>query len=85
MILQETRLIEVKNLGTFQKADMREAMSNRAKSVLREMITAEDAAPMMRLVLLDAGENCASVHTDRSVHIDRSMRAYVDRYRSPRI
>ena len=35
---------------------MRAAMSNRAKSVLREMITAEDAASMMRLVLLDAGE-----------------------------
>jgi len=49
------RLIPVETLSTFQKLDMKNAMRSRAVAVLKETLGADDAAPVMRLVLLDAG------------------------------
>jgi len=49
------KTITVDQLSTFQKEDMRKEMLTRCLKVLREKLTAEDAAACMRLVLLDAG------------------------------
>lgn len=48
-------MIPVEGLGTFQKKEMKDYMAKRALGVLEEMLAPEDAAGMMRLVLLDAG------------------------------